>query len=236
MRAGLRRVTRLVVARAARVVVPSVRTKIALVERFRADPGRVDVVPLAPRRFPDAPPAPAYSRYALAVGTLEPRKNLDRLLAAHAAANERGANVDLVVVGRRGWLDEATHRAARAAPRVRYEGDADDLRLASLYRGALFLAYPSLGEGYGLPVAEAMSLGVPVLTSAGTQCADLAGDAALAVDPYDVGALSHAIRRLAADEGLRRALAARGRARAAPWSWDATAEGTRAAYERALSA
>jgi glycosyltransferase involved in cell wall biosynthesis len=235
MRRGLRHVTRRVVRSAARVVVPSARTKRALVERHRADPSRVDVVPLAPRVLPEALPERSFGRYVLAVGTLEPRKNLDRLLVAHRAALARGADVDLVVVGRRGWIDDAVHAAVSCAPRVRYEGGVSDARLASLYGGALALAYPSLGEGYGLPVAEAMAAAVPVVTSAGTACEDLAGGAALLVDPYDVESIADALVRVATDDALRRDLAARGRSRAGPWSWERTAEGTRAAYERALA-
>ena len=235
MRRGLRHVTRRLVRHAARILVPSVRTKIGLVERFRADPDRVDVVPLAPRAFPSAPPAGSFSRYALAVGTLEPRKNLLRLVDAHRIALARGSNVDLVVVGGRGWLDDSTLEAVRSSPRVRWEGAVDDERLLSLYRGALFLAYPSLGEGYGLPVAEALSLGVPVLTSAGTQCSDLAGDAALSVDPYDVEEMASEFGRLASDDALRRSLVGRGLARASAWSWTRTAEGTRETYASAAA-
>jgi glycosyltransferase involved in cell wall biosynthesis len=234
MRRALRHVTRLLVRAASRLVVPSARTKAALVERFRAAPDRVDVVPLAPRALPEAPADPALPPYVLAVGTLEPRKNLARLLEAHRVALERGADVDLVVVGARGWLDEGVHAAVASSPRVRYEGAVDDGRLASLYRGALAFAYPSLGEGFGLPVAEAMSLGVPVLTSAGTACEDLAGGAALVVDPYDVDAMAEALARLASDGGLRDDLAVRGRARASAWTWEATAQGTRASYEKAI--
>jgi glycosyltransferase involved in cell wall biosynthesis len=233
MRRGLRAATRRIVRGAARVVVPSARTKHALVERYRADPERVDVVPLAPRDLPDAPADPSLGRYVLAVGTLEPRKNLDRLLAAHRRALARGADADLVVVGGRGWIDDAVHAALARTPRVRWEGGVGDERLASLYRGALALAYPSLGEGYGLPVAEAMRAGCPAVTSAGTACEDLAGGAALLVDPYDVESIADALERVARDDALREDLARRGRARAAPWSWERTAEGTRAAYERA---
>jgi glycosyltransferase involved in cell wall biosynthesis len=237
MRRGLRHVTRRLVRHAARLVVPSVRTKIALVERFRADPARVDVVPLAPRAFPAALSAGASPRadrpYVLAVGTLEPRKNLPRTLAAHRLLLARGLDVDLVVAGARGWLDDGIAREVASAGRVRWEGEVDDARLGALYRGASALCYASLGEGYGLPVAEALALGVPVVTSAGTACAEVAGDAALLVDPYDEGAIADALARVLSDAGLSAALAARGRARAAGWSWEVTAEGTRAAYERA---
>ena len=132
-------------------------------------------------------------------------------------------------------MDDDLVRALSTTPGVRWEGAVDDARLSALFQGALALAYPSLGEGFGLPVAEALSLGVPVLSSAGTACADLAGDAALLVDPYDADAIADGLVRLASDDGLRAALAARGRARAAAWTWEATARATREAYARAAA-
>lgn len=255
MRRGLRTVTRAIVRHAARIVVPSVRTKIALVERFRADAGRVDVVPLAARRLSPAEgaaegggaggggparvgapsasgPAPG-APYLLALGTLEPRKNLARTLDAHACAVARGLDVDLVVAGAVGWRCEDVVSRLRTAPRVRWEERPDDARLAGLLAGARALLYPSLGEGFGLPVLEGMAHGIPVVTSAGTACADVAEGCALLVDPYDVEAMADAFRRVVEDRALAGALVARGRARAATFSWARTAEGTHAAWARA---
>lgn len=240
MRRGLRHVTRVLVRESARIVVPSVRTKIGVVERFGADPERVDVVPLAPRRFVEnaagSPPESRGRPYVLAVGTVEPRKNLARTLAAHARLVTRGIDADLVVVGQRGWLTRDAMDAVARSSRVTWEESASDERLGALYRGAAALAYPSLGEGYGLPVAEAMAMGVPVVTSAGTACAEVAGDAALLVDPYSVDAIEGALGRILEDPSVAAALRARGLTRAAGWSWEATAAATRAAYERAAAA
>jgi len=236
MRTGLRRVTRRIVRGAVRTLVPSVRTKAALVERLGADPSRVDVVPLAPRALPSVAPAQFARPTLLAVGTLEPRKNLARVLEAFALVRSRGVDADLVVAGARGWLDDALLAEASRAPGVRVEGEVDDARLAALYGGATALVYPSLGEGFGLPVVEAMAAGLPVVTSAATACAEVAGGAALLVDPYDVEALADALGRLAGDGRLRDDLAAAGRVRAAGFTWGATAEGTRACYERAMRA
>jgi len=169
----------------------------------------------------------------LALGTLEPRKNLARTLDAHARALARGLDVDLVVAGAVGWQCDALVARLRSAPRVRWEERPDDARLARLLAGARALLYPSLGEGFGLPVLEGMSQGVPVVTSAGTACADVAEGGALLVDPYDVDALADALRRVVEDRALAVALVARGRARAATFSWARTAEGTRAAWARA---
>ena len=236
MRRGLAATTRRLVARADRLVVPSLRTKVGLVERFGADPSRVDVVPLGARPLdPSVPPSPAVRPYVLALGTLEPRKNLLRLLAAHRVAVARGLDADLVVAGARGWLDDDVVAALAAAPRARWEDRPDDRRVAALLRGAAGLAYPSLGEGFGLPVVEAMAAGVPVLTSAAVPCLERAPDAALLVDPYDVEALADGLGRLVGDGALRARLVARGAAAAAALPWTRTAEGTREAYLRAAS-
>ena len=234
MRTGLRRITRRLVRRTTRLLVPSVRTKAGLVERFGADPARVDVVPLAPRAFPVVEPARFDRPTLLAVGTLEPRKNLRRVIEAFGLLRARGVDADLVVVGARGWLDDAILAAAAATSGVRVEGAVDDARLSALYGGATALVYPSLGEGFGLPVVEAMAASLPVVTSAATTCADVAGPASLLVDPYDVESIADALTRVVTDEALRADLAVRGRAEAARYSWDATAEGTRACYERAI--
>lgn len=248
MRQGLRRVTRAIVRHAARIVVPSVRTKIALVERFRADPDRVDVVPLAaralvaeraaeeglsgpdegptgeerPRRGPTCSPSARWSR-----------ARTSRARSMRTRARSRGASTS-TSWSRGPWAGSATLVARlRSAPRVRWEERPDDARLARLLAGARALLYPSLGEGFGLPVLEGMSQGVPVVTSAGTACADVAEGGALLVDPYDVDALADALRRVVEDRALAAALVARTRARAATFSWARTAEGTRAAWARA---
>ncbi len=234
MRTGLRRVTRRILRGAVRTLVPSVRTKAALVERFGADPARVDVVPLAPRALPAVEPARFERPTFLAVGTLEPRKNLARVLEAFALARARGLVADLVVAGARGWLDDDLLATAARAPGVVVEGEVDDARLAALYGGATALVYPSLGEGFGLPVIEAMAAGLPVVTSAATACAEVAGAAALLVDPYDVDAIADALARTAGDEPFRRELATAGLVRAAGFTWERTAQGTRASYERAI--
>ena len=155
--------------------------------------------------------------YLLAVGTLEPRKNLARAIEAAALGGR-----ELRVVGARGWGGVE----ARGA-NVTWLGELDDLELARQYRGALCVIYPSLYEGFGLPVLEAMACGAPVVTSAGGATAEVAGGAAVLVDPLDVTAIAGGI-----DEAVRRRdeLSALGLARAPAFSWDETAARTRAVY------
>jgi len=239
MRHGLRFTTAAAVKRARRLIVPCERVKRDLVRFFPAEPARVHVVPHGTPRMPPEPPAPSAAvtgRYVLALGTLEPRKNLVRLLEALERVREVEGDVRLVVVGARGWLDEPILAVLAARPWVEHLGAVGPQELAALLRGASVLAYPSLGEGFGLPVLESFAAGVPVLVGADTACSDLAGDAALAVDPRDVEALSAGLLRLLREPPLRAALVERGRAVAAAHTWERTARLTRAVYEQALKA
>ncbi len=159
-------------------------------------------------------------RYVLFVGTLEPRKNLRRLAAAMTRVAEVGP---LVVAGADGWGDLAID----ADVDIRFLGFVPDDDLAALYAGATVFAYPSEREGFGLPVAEAMAQGTPVVTSAGTSTEEVAGGAGVLVDPFDVADIARGIR-----EALDRAgeLAALGRERATELSWETAAERTLTVY------
>ena len=234
MRRGLRAATRGITRRANRLIVPSTRTRDAVGDRYGVDPARIDVVPHGVRPLPEAAPERGYGDYVLFVGTLEPRKNLSRLLDAHAHLEGKGT-CRLVVAGPRGWKDEALVRRLGAQRDVIWEGGVDRARLAALYDGALAVAYPSLGEGFGLPVVEAMSRKRPLLVARDTTCADLAGDAALTVDPRDVGSITEALKALVEDDTLRRRLGERGPARAAAYTWANAAHGTWASYARAVA-
>lgn len=235
MRAGLRSVTRRIVRRADRLIVPSARTRDALLALHRVPGERIDVVPHGVRPLPDAAPAGDLGPYFLCVGTLEPRKNWRRVLDAHAALERRGFAIRLVVAGPRGWMDDALVEAIGGRSTVVWDGRASPERLAALYRGAVALVYPSLGEGFGLPVLEAMSVGCPVIVGEDTATADLAGDAGLAVDPLDVGAIGEALERMLEDDALRARLGAAGRRRAASYTWDDAARATHRVYERAVA-
>lgn len=230
------------VARHARLVlVPSRATRDDVVRLLRVDPGRVRVVPhAAPRTFAAAVDAPRSdgTPYFLFVGNLEPRKNLARALRAFARVAPSVPGLRFVVAGRPGWkYDDVLRELQRPElqGRVDVRGYVDEGALAALYRDATAFVYPSLYEGFGLPVIEAMACGTPVLTSRVSALPELAEGAALLVDPRDEAALAEAMHALATDAGLRTRLSAAGRARAAEYSWEATADQTIAAYEEAAS-
>jgi len=214
--------------RAAVLLCNSEATRSDLVGRFPAAGAKTRVVPFAAdARFAAAAPDPevlARHRldrpYVLAVGTLEPRKNLERLIAAWEGLPDSHA---LALVGPRGWDDERIVAAAQRAGDVRLLGRVSDADLGALYAGAACFAYPSLYEGFGLPVLEAMAAGAPVLTSNVSSLPEVAGDAALLVDPRDTDAIREGLSRLLGDDALRARLRERGRARAAEFSWDRTA-------------
>ncbi len=176
------------------------------------------------------------ARYLLAVGTLEPRKNLAALLEAFARLR-RGRAVDpnlrLVLAGARGWLDEPLFRTVRALGlerAVHFPGFIEDDDLPAVYSGAALFVFPSLYEGFGLPPLEAMACGVPVVASNVSAMPEVAGDAAILVDPRDVDGLASAIARVLRDGALRARLRVAGIARARQFSWETTARRTLDAY------
>jgi len=188
------------------------------------DPGP-EQVDAARRRF--ALP----ERYVVCVGTLEPRKNLRTLLEAWRRLDR--ADVALVLVGPDGWGDLPT--GSTSTPNVTMTGFVEAPTRDALYTGAVASCYPSVFEGFGLPVLESMALGCPVVTSRGTATEELvAGGAGVAVDPRDPDAIAGALARLLDDEGHRRELAAAGRARAAEHTWARAAELAVAGYREVL--
>jgi glycosyltransferase involved in cell wall biosynthesis len=174
--------------------------------------------------------------YILSVGSLEPGKNRDRLIVAYSRLRERGLQHHLVIAGQRAWryqsdLDLVRH--LRLDDNVHYLGYVDGADMPGLYSGADLLAFPSLYEGFGLPVLEAMACGTPVVTSSVSALPEVAGDAALLVDPKDVAGLAEAMERALADETLHADLRARGLQRAREFSWDKAARETVQVYEAA---
>lgn len=178
-------------------------------------------------------------RFILSIGTLEPRKNLVRLIQAFSQAIEHpGFDLELVVVGMSGWLTQPTFQElsrSRAAARIKFLGSVSDKVLKALYQTAEFVAYPSLYEGFGLPVLEAMSLGVPVLTSNSSSLPEVAGDTALFVDPLQVDEIKDGLVQLATNPDLRQLLGQKGLARSTIYSWQQTAQQTVTTYQNLLS-
>jgi glycosyltransferase involved in cell wall biosynthesis len=214
------RVVPRVVRRARRVIAVSEFTKRELMELLDVPEEKIRVVPNGVEEaFTSDGPA-AEGDYVLAVGTLEPRKNLPRV--AEAA---RRAGVELRVVGARGWGDVAVEPNG-----VRWLGDVPDDELAKLYRGARCVAYPSLYEGFGIPVLEAMACGTPVVTSRGGATEEVADGAAVLVDPLDPAEIATGIERAA---WRRDELVARGLRRARAFTWEAAAAATVEVYREA---
>lgn len=175
-------------------------------------------------------------RYVLYIGTLQPRKNIVRLIDAFAQVVQQepaSTPVDnalhLVLAGKRGWLSDPIERRAteqHIAGRVHMVGYVNDGDLPALLSGALVFAFPSLAEGFGMPVLEAMACGTPVLTSTTTSLPEVAGDAALLVNPHDTGAIAEGLARLATDATLRETLREGGLARAGQFTWERCARET----------
>ncbi len=233
-RAGLRAAAR----RADAILVPSQSTADDLVTSTSVPPSRVHVTPLAPS-LAASPQAPSevFGRlgvtppYVLSVGTLEPRKNLVRLVRAYRQVAPDVPHA-LVLAGAPGWRSEALDtELARPGPGTIVRTgtvSADDLDV--LYRGADAFAYPSLYEGFGLPVVEAMARGVPTLASDTSSLPRVAGDAALLVDPTDVSEIAEGLARLLTEPALADDLRQRGLQRAATFTWAATARATLDVY------
>jgi glycosyltransferase involved in cell wall biosynthesis len=234
--------------RAARVIAVSDATRTELLARYRLPSGRVAVIPeAASAAF--APPAAAAlatvrARYGLArpyvlfVGFLEPKKNLRTLLEAVARLRRRGAwgGIELLIVGAPGWgADPAPHLDALGLQdTVRFLGPVPDADLPALYGGALAFAFPSLWEGFGLPVLEAMASGAPVVASNRGALPEVTAGAALLAEPAPAP-FAEALGTLLGDAALRERLRVAGLARAAEFSWERTARETLAVYRAATA-
>lgn len=225
------------------ILAVSEATKQQIVEMHGVEPERIAVTPEAANVTPDSPTNDAVldrlgldGPFVLNVGTVEPRKNQVRLVNAFATAGPELGDHKLVLAGVAGWGQEkveAAIDALRIGHRVVLTGRVSNLDLASLYRRASVFALPSLYEGFGIPLAEAMAFGIPSVCSTTPALTELAGPAALAVDPSDIDGLAEALVRLATDSNVRERLGAAARKRATGYSWESTARLTLDAYERA---
>jgi glycosyltransferase involved in cell wall biosynthesis len=239
-RAALRRAVRTADA----IITPSRHTAEDLVRRTRLSPSRVHVTPLAATP-PDEPADPdeVLARlkvprpYLLFVGTLEPRKNLVRLVRAYRRLAARGAPHRLVLAGPIGWQPQRLLRevAVEGPGEVLMVGRVGPKELDGLYRAADAFIYPSLYEGFGLPVLEAMSRGLPCIVSTSSSLPEVAGEAALPVDPRSEAGLADAMERVTTDPELAGRLRDAAIARASRFSWDETARLTLEVYKGVLS-
>jgi glycosyltransferase involved in cell wall biosynthesis len=249
-RAQLRFTVRRTARSAAHVIASSESTRRDLIETYGLAESRVSVVPLAAaphfRPVEDAEELRRVRRvygvegdYILAVGSIQPRKNLARLFRAYSDLRRtRGRDKlpPLLVVGKMAWLYGETLRAAEecgVSDSVIFTGYVPEGDLPALYSGAVCFVYPSYFEGFGLPPLEAMSCGAAVVAGDRTSLPEVVGDAGLLVDPFDTDAIAAAIARLVDDRTLRATLSARGLARAGRFDWRETARLTLEVYRRA---
>lgn len=234
------------IRQADRIVAVSISTAKSIEAEYPAVRDRIRVVYPGTTNFPAPLDFQSLSAlgvnfpYFLFVGTLEPRKNLQRLLQAYALLNATGKNrARLVIAGGKGWGDVSIPslvKALRLDGQVVYTGYVNDTQLATLYAHARFLAMPSLYEGFGLPLIEAMSFGVPVLTSNRSSMPEVAGDAGVLVDPFDVNSIAEALFSLQFDDKHRDYLASRAIPNAKRFTWQNAARNMWAVFEEAAEA
>jgi alpha-1,3-rhamnosyl/mannosyltransferase len=235
LRMGMRRIVR----RAALVITVSEAMRNEIVDDLGVEADRVAVVPngvdaslfaSSEGRTDDLP-----GRYLLFVGTIEPRKNLRNVLSAYSLLRDRLADPpELVIAGGRGWRD-ARLPPAEDMSGVRFLGYVDQPDLVGLYAHAEGLVFPSLYEGFGLPVVEAMAAGTPVVTSRRGALPEVAGDAALYVDPEDPSDIADGLQKLLEDRKLQGDLAEKGRVRARTFTWERSGVALRDAIEQAVN-
>jgi glycosyltransferase involved in cell wall biosynthesis len=247
LRAYLLRVVPPSVRRADWVLADSDSTRNDVVELLGVDPDRVRVIyPGVDECFQRVQDTQALTdvrqryrlpeRFVLSVGTLQPRKNLTRLIEAYAQAR-LDAGVKLVIAGGTGWMYEGIFRRVeelKLQGRVCFAGYVADVDLPGLYTLADLFVFPSLYEGFGLPPLEAMACGTPVVTSNVSSLPEVVGDAGLMVDPRDVEALANAMAQVLGDPSMRSAMAQRGLAQARGFTWSRAAEELRRLYHEAV--
>lgn len=236
--------------RASHILADSQATKADLIDLYNLPPEKISVLysgvdsqfsPIVD----DAVIAQVRSKYQLgqrpfifSIGTVQPRKNYGRLIEALAHLRSQHHDIDLVIAGGRGWLEDPiydTLNRLNMKGHVHFTGFVDDSDLPALYSGATCVAFPSLYEGFGFPVLEAMACGTPVVTSNVSSLPEVAGDAALMVDPYDSEGLTAAIQQLLDDTALRQKLTAKGFVQAKRFTWSDSARHLKQIYDALLA-
>lgn len=250
-RTQLRLTVRHSVRKAARVLTLSEHTRKDVIETYGVNSQRVETIPIAaPPHFGPISDAKELQRvrhtygidsdYILSVGSIQPRKNLIRLIRAYELLRDNDSAVKLpklVLVGKRAWLYDETLRALEKTAlgeHVILTGYVPESDLPPLYSGALCLVYPSFFEGFGLPPLEAMQCGTPVIIGNRTSLPEVVGDAAIAVDPFDLHAIARALEDIVNRPELREELRVKGLERARMFDWQETARRTLKVYEHVV--
>ena len=248
-RMQLRLTVRRSARQAARVLALSESGRNDIIETYRIPPERVTAIPLAaPTNFAPVEDARELQRvrqtygiagnYILSVGSIQPRKNLPRLVAAYGHLRRERPEAKLpklALVGKQAWLYEETLRSIKEngiEDLTVLTGYVPDSDLPALYSGALCFVYPSYFEGFGLPPLESMSCGTPVIAGNRTSLPEVVGDAGLLVDPFSESAIASAIGRLIDNSNLRAELRVKGLKRAAMFDWQETARQTLGVYQQ----
>lgn len=250
-RAQLRLTVRRTARKATQILTLSEFSRRDIIQTYEIDPDRVTVTPpAAPPHFGPVSDGRELARvrqtfgiqrdYVLSLGSIQPRKNLERLIRAYSILRLTRAGKEppqLVLAGKRGWLyDEVLSAAAKhdVDNDIIFTGYVPERDLPALYTGAICFVYPSYFEGFGLPVVEAMQCGAPVIAGNQTSLPEVVGDAGVLVDPFDEKELAQAIARVIDNPDFRSQLRVKGLARAKNFNWTNTARLTLQAYERAV--
>jgi glycosyltransferase involved in cell wall biosynthesis len=249
-RAQLQLTVRHTARRAKQILTLSEFSRDDIVKTYNVDPARVFVTPAAaPPRFAPVTNSTELRRvrttygierdYILSLGSIQPRKNLERLMNAYASLRRHRPELklpQLVLAGKRGWLDKEIFRAAGESELkqdILFTGYVPEDDLPALFSGALCFAYPSYFEGFGLPVLEAMQCGTPVIAGNRTSLPEVVGEAGILVDPFSEAEIAQALAKIIEGPGYRDELRVKGIARAKLFDWKRTAQLTLEAYQRA---
>jgi len=249
-RAQLHLTVRHTARRAKQILTLSDFSRDDIIKTYDIDPARVFVTPAAaPPDFAPVTDSTELQRirttygigreYILSLGSIQPRKNLVRLIGAYSSLRRLHPDLklpQLVLAGKRGWLEKEIFRAAgenELSRDILFTGYVPDKDLPGLYSGSLCFAYPSYFEGFGLPVVEAMQCGAPVIAGNRTSLPEVVGNAGVLVDPFSEAEIAQALARMIRDSGYRDELRGKGIERARVFNWQTTARLTLQAYERA---
>lgn len=236
----------LTMMKARRIITISETSKTDIERFYPFTKGKIHVTPVAPgtiiNSLPDHRAVDEYCKgqdFVLSVGTIQPRKNIERLIEAYVEARSSGAiTAKLLIAGRSAWQHSDIHRRATESTYgkdIIFTGYVSNEVLAALYERCLVFVYPSLYEGFGLPVLEAMACGAPVITSDRSSLPEVAGNAAVLVDPFSIEDIRTAIQNVVSNAAFREELRKKGKERADNFSWKRTASMTLDLYRQVVA-